>query len=122
MHYEADWGDLEGNSKFKRHLEKDRLYEFLIGLKKDLDEVRGRILERRTLPSIGEAFAKVRRAASRRWTMLGGKNDASATSSGERPTETIALDTKTTKSCGEQKNNQHDGRWISISISKGRIC
>lgn len=117
MHYEADWGDLEGNTKFKRHLEKERSYEFLVGLNKNLDEVRGRILERRTLPSIGEAFAEVRRAASRRRTMLGGKNDSSATSFGQRPTETIALVTKTTKSCGEQKNNQHDGRWISLSIS-----
>lgn len=42
MHYEADWEDLEGNIKFERHLEKERLYEFLAGLNKDLDEVRGK--------------------------------------------------------------------------------
>ncbi|KAK3004658.1 hypothetical protein RJ639_019412 [Escallonia herrerae] len=40
MHYEADWGDLEGNLKFKRHLEKERLYEFLTSLNRELDEVR----------------------------------------------------------------------------------
>lgn len=39
MHYEADWGNLEGNTKFKRHLKKERLYEFLTNLNKDLDEV-----------------------------------------------------------------------------------
>ncbi|XP_024018313.1 uncharacterized protein LOC112090656 [Morus notabilis] len=41
MHYEADWGDLEGNVKFKRHLEKERLYDFLAGLNKELDEEQG---------------------------------------------------------------------------------
>lgn len=28
MHYEADWGNLEENKKFQKHLEKERLYEF----------------------------------------------------------------------------------------------
>lgn len=64
MHYEADWGDLEGNTKFKWHLEKKWLYEFLAGLNKDLDELQGRILGRRPMPSIGEAFTKVRPEAS----------------------------------------------------------
>ena len=40
MHYEADWGDLDSNVKFKKHLEKERLYDFLAGLNKELDEVR----------------------------------------------------------------------------------
>ncbi|KAK2976048.1 hypothetical protein RJ640_024776 [Escallonia rubra] len=48
---EADWGDLENLMKFKRHLGKERLYEFLTGLNRDLDEVRGRILGCRPLPS-----------------------------------------------------------------------
>lgn len=50
MHYEANWGDLEGNTKYKKHHEKERLYEFLAGLHKDLDEVQGRILGGRPLP------------------------------------------------------------------------
>ena len=44
MHYETDLGDLEVNVKFKNHLEKERLYDFLTVLNKELDEVRGRIL------------------------------------------------------------------------------
>lgn len=64
---------------------------------KDLNEVQGRILRQRPLPSIGEAFTEVRREASRRRVMLGGKKDSHFTSSGERPSETIALDTKTIK-------------------------
>ena len=74
LHYEADWGDLEENLKFKRHLEKERLYEFLTGLSRELDEVRGRILGRRPLPSIDEAFAEVRREASRKRVMLKNKD------------------------------------------------
>ncbi|KAK3027519.1 hypothetical protein RJ639_040234 [Escallonia herrerae] len=73
MHYEADWGDLERNLKFKRHLEKERLYEFLTRLNRELDEVRGRILGRRPLPFIDEEFAEVRREASRRRVTLRGK-------------------------------------------------
>ncbi|GAV64829.1 UBN2_3 domain-containing protein, partial [Cephalotus follicularis] len=44
LHYEADWEGLEGNQKFKKHLENERLYEFLAGLNRELDEVCGRIL------------------------------------------------------------------------------
>ncbi|KAK3024584.1 hypothetical protein RJ639_044326 [Escallonia herrerae] len=116
MHYEADWGDLEGNLKFKRHLEKERLYEFLTGLNRELDEVRGRILGRRPLPSIDEAFAEVRREASRRCVMLGGRKEA--VTSGEMRMETVALATKNTssidKSSGDHRNNQRGGRpWCS---------
>ncbi|KAK3002631.1 hypothetical protein RJ639_020472 [Escallonia herrerae] len=115
MHYEADWGDLEGNLKFKRHLEKERLYEFLTGLNRELDEVRGRILGRRPLPSIDEAFAEVRREASRRRVMLGGKKEVT---SGEMPMETVALATKNNpsidKSSGDQRNGHRGGRpWCS---------
>lgn len=49
MHYQVDWKDLKGITEFKRYLEKIRLYEFLAGLNKDLDEVRERILGVRPL-------------------------------------------------------------------------
>lgn len=65
MYYKPECDDLKKNMKFKKHLEKERLYEFLASLNKELDEVRGRILGRRPLPSIGEAFAKVRHEVSR---------------------------------------------------------
>lgn len=57
--------------RFKTYLDKERLYDFLAGLHRDLDEVRGRILDRRPLPTIGEAFAEVRREENRRRVMLG---------------------------------------------------
>ncbi|GAV83492.1 LOW QUALITY PROTEIN: UBN2_3 domain-containing protein, partial [Cephalotus follicularis] len=42
LHYETDWEGHEGNQKFKKHLENERVYEFLAGLNQGLDEVRGR--------------------------------------------------------------------------------
>ncbi|GAV71584.1 UBN2_3 domain-containing protein [Cephalotus follicularis] len=65
LHYEADWEGLEGNQKLKKHLEKERLYEFLARLNRELEEVRRRILGHRPLPSIDDAFDEMRREASR---------------------------------------------------------
>ncbi|XP_056174835.1 uncharacterized protein LOC130140180 [Syzygium oleosum] len=50
--------------------ENDRVYMFLAGLNRSLDEVRGRILGRKPLPSIREVFSEVRREESRRRIML----------------------------------------------------
>lgn len=49
---------------------KKRVFDFLQGLTKELDEVRGRILGLKSLPSLKEAFAMVRREESRRKVTL----------------------------------------------------
>ncbi|KAE8715706.1 hypothetical protein F3Y22_tig00110160pilonHSYRG00175 [Hibiscus syriacus] len=59
MYYEVDWGEDLEHTKFMSHLNKERLYEFLAGLNRDLDEVRGRILGRTYLPTIREAFIEL---------------------------------------------------------------
>ena len=51
-------------------IEKKRLYKFLIGLNKNLDEVRGKILGTKPLPTIREAFSKVRREENMMKIML----------------------------------------------------
>ncbi|RVW15299.1 Auxin response factor 12 [Vitis vinifera] len=51
--------------RYTKKLEKERLFAFLHGLNKDLDEVRGRILGTKPLPGIQDAFAEVRREESR---------------------------------------------------------
>ncbi|KAK2967234.1 hypothetical protein RJ640_002061 [Escallonia rubra] len=91
---------------------------------RELDEVRGRVLGRRPLPSIDEAFAEVRREASRRRVMLGGKKEV--VTSGEMPMETMALAIKNNpsidKSSGDQRNNQRGGRlWCSHCNKPGHI-
>ncbi|GMI67509.1 hypothetical protein HRI_000420200 [Hibiscus trionum] len=92
MYYEADWGEGSEHTKFMDHLNKERLYEFLAGLNRDLDEVRGRILGRTTLPTIGEAVAEVRREEKRRLIMLGDTRELKPLSTaGHRPPENSAL-------------------------------
>ena len=57
--------------KYAKLVEKTRTYDFLAGLNKDLDDVRGRMIGIRPLPQIEEVFAEVRREESRRKIMLG---------------------------------------------------
>ena len=51
-------------------MEKKRPYKFLIGLYKNLDGVRGRILGTKPLLSLREAFEEVRREESHMKVML----------------------------------------------------
>ena len=41
-------------------VESSRIFKFLAGLNVEFDEVRGRIIGRQPLPSIGEVFSEVR--------------------------------------------------------------
>ncbi|KAG8479486.1 hypothetical protein CXB51_029679 [Gossypium anomalum] len=92
MYYEADWGEGLEHTKFMDHLNKERLYEFLAGLNRDLDEVRGRILGKTTLPTIEEAFAEVRREEKRRLIMLGDTRELKPlTVDAHRPSENSTL-------------------------------
>eukprot|EP00261_Vitis_vinifera_P031452 XP_019072695.1 PREDICTED: uncharacterized protein LOC109121825 isoform X2 [Vitis vinifera] len=54
-------------------MEDNRIFKFLAGLNVEFDEVRGRIIGRQSLPSIGEVFSEDRREESRRNVMLGKK-------------------------------------------------
>ena len=40
-------------------MENDQIYKFLIGLNVEFDELRGKIIGRGPLPSLGEAFVEV---------------------------------------------------------------
>ncbi|XP_074374435.1 uncharacterized protein LOC141714838 [Apium graveolens] len=65
-----DWcSDCVG--KYAELVGKTRTFDFLAGLNKDLDEVRGRMIGMWPLPQIEEVFAEVRREESRRKIMLG---------------------------------------------------
>lgn len=57
--------------KHQTMVNKDRIYDFLAGLNKDLDEVRGRLLGSKSLPNIEDIFAEVRREETRKRVMLG---------------------------------------------------
>ena len=68
--YEDEWDYQKDSVRYKKREENDRVYVFLAGLNQELDEVRGRILGRKPLPSFWEVFSEVRREESRRRVML----------------------------------------------------
>lgn len=53
-------------------IEPERLFEFLVGLSHYLDDVHGRILGRRPLPSIWEVFIDVKMEENQQRVMLEG--------------------------------------------------
>ncbi|XP_073152996.1 uncharacterized protein [Henckelia pumila] len=56
--------------KVRQNLEKERAFDFLAGLNRELDDVRGRVVAREPFPSPEDAFAEVRREDMRRKVML----------------------------------------------------
>ncbi|PKA63925.1 Retrovirus-related Pol polyprotein from transposon TNT 1-94 [Apostasia shenzhenica] len=64
------WKCPDNSALYKKIVEQKRTIKFLLGLNKDLDEVRGRIMGIKPLPSIREAFAEVRREESRKKLMM----------------------------------------------------
>ncbi|KAK3015974.1 hypothetical protein RJ639_007262 [Escallonia herrerae] len=65
------WDCQLDKKKYDKIVEKERIFKLLLGLNKDLDEVRGRILGTKPLPSLREAFSEVRREESRKKIMMG---------------------------------------------------
>ena len=56
---DLDWHCPEDSKKHALSQEKERVFDFLYGLNKDLDELKGRILGIRPLLNLREAFAEV---------------------------------------------------------------
>ncbi|XP_073226363.1 uncharacterized protein [Cicer arietinum] len=54
----------------KEYIEQDRVYDFLVGLNSDFDQVRAQILGKEKIPGISEVVAIVRNEESRRGLML----------------------------------------------------
>ncbi|XP_073037355.1 uncharacterized protein [Primulina eburnea] len=78
----SSWKCPTDGETHRKIIETKRVFKFLFGLDKSLDDVRGRILSIKPLPSIREAVSEVRREESRRKVMLGhntpGVHDGSA--------------------------------------------
>ena len=67
---EEEWECTGDSVSFRKKMENERVFEFLAGLNCELDDVRSRVLNRRSLPSIREVFSEVRLEESRRRVML----------------------------------------------------
>ena len=59
---------------YKKTVKDNRIFKFLIGLNVEFDEVRGKIIGRKPLPSIREVFLEVRHEESCLLVMLGKRN------------------------------------------------
>ncbi|XP_052209404.1 uncharacterized protein LOC127812895 isoform X2 [Diospyros lotus] len=70
LFYDPNWECKADGLKYSKMLEKERVFDFFHGLNSDLDEVRGRLLGTKPLPSLREVFAEVRREESRKRVML----------------------------------------------------
>lgn len=68
-----EWKSVKDCNHNKKTMEDNCIFKFLVGLNIEFDEVRGRIIGRQPLPSIGEVFSEVRREEGCRSVMLGKK-------------------------------------------------
>ena len=96
--HEDEWDCPTDSVRYKNMEENDRVYVFLARLNQELDEVRGRILGKKPLPSICEVFSKVRREETRRKVML-----KKVESKAEPETESSALVSRGTDLDGEKR-------------------
>ncbi|XP_059591531.1 uncharacterized protein LOC132253455 [Vitis vinifera] len=66
-----NWNCVIDGFLYKKIVEGKRVFKFLLGLNKNLDEIRGRIMGVKPLPSLREAFSEVRCEESRKNLMMG---------------------------------------------------
>ena len=65
-----DWHDPKDATIYKNFLTRERTYDFLAGLDRSLNDIRGRILSVKPLPLINEIFVEVRSEESCKHVML----------------------------------------------------
>ncbi|XP_075490971.1 uncharacterized protein LOC142529341 [Primulina tabacum] len=66
------WTCSDDSILYNKVVETKRVFKFLSGLNKELDDVCGRVLGTKPLPTLSEAFSSVRHEESRRKVMMGG--------------------------------------------------
>ena len=70
------WKCPKDTALYRKIVEQKWTFKFLLGLNKNLDEVRERVMGTKPLPSIREAFSEVRREENRKNVMMGSQNSA----------------------------------------------
>ncbi|XP_024024957.1 uncharacterized protein LOC112092611 [Morus notabilis] len=108
-----EWDCPTDSVRHKKREKNDRVYVFLAGLNQELDEVRGRILGRKPLPSIREVFSEVRREETRRKVML-----KTFEPKNSPEVESLALVSKGSDSDGEKKRKPWCDRCKKCGIPK----
>ncbi|RVW62005.1 hypothetical protein CK203_062403 [Vitis vinifera] len=69
------WKCSDDAATYRQIVEQKRLFKFFLGLNRELDDVRGRIMGIKPLPSLREAFSEVRREESRKKVMMDQKSN-----------------------------------------------
>ncbi|XP_073315737.1 uncharacterized protein [Primulina huaijiensis] len=65
------WKCMEDGLRYRKIVEQKRTFKFLLGLNKELDDVRGRVMSVKPFLGLREAFAEIRREESRKKVMMG---------------------------------------------------
>ncbi|RVW95612.1 Retrovirus-related Pol polyprotein from transposon TNT 1-94 [Vitis vinifera] len=73
------WKCSDDAATYKKIVEQKRLFKFFLGLNREFDDVRGRIMGIKPLPSLREAFSEVRREESRKKVIMGSKEQPAPT-------------------------------------------
>ena len=109
MFNDYEWKSSKDFDHYRKAVEDNRIFIFLIGLNVEYDEVRGRIIGRQQLPFIAEVFAEVRREESRRLVMLGKKATLSTV-------ETSTLNVTGYVAGRNKKGEEKQRIWCDIAI------
>lgn len=118
------WKDPKDGIMYNRMLARDRVYDFLAGLNKDLDAVHSRLSGLKPVPSIDEAFAEVRCKESRKHVMLGNHRD-SLTSGANSSAMAAKIDSRPTKKgqvwCDHCQKTYHTGTHVGSFMENLQI-
>ena len=89
-----NWNCVTDGFLYKKIVEGKRVFKFLLGLNKNLDEIRGRIMGVKPLPSLREAFSEVRREESRKNLMMGSHQQLNMAESSALKTQFAPFDNR----------------------------
>ena len=70
------WKCPEDNALYRKIVEQKRVFKFLMVLNKDLDDVRGKVMGTKPLPSLREVFSKACHEERKKKVMMGGPHSS----------------------------------------------
>ena len=120
LYQDFEWKIEEDFFQHKKIVQKERVFDFLGGLNPEFDLVRGRILGMRSIPSVTETYAEIRREESRLAVMMKKETPAMAESSAlavGKNEQNWSMQRGTTLKKSEEKEK----RWCDFCNKSGHI-
>lgn len=114
---EFQWTCNKDEKLYRSIVENKRVFKFLMGLNRGLDDVRGGVLSTKPLPSLRAAFSVVRQEESRRTVILGSSQQSSTATDGsaltlQRHAPSFPLDSAPSASRDGQSSTATKGRSV----------